>query len=253
MCFIRFRYLLLISLLTSTGCAPAPSKSLPRAIFPKAAYPIHQYPFSINVEGIEVAAVPYAPGKNIFANPNDSTDGQTYTILNIVDTGVQPVRLIIWNKSRDIVSISPSQIFGLADSAAYFLYPPADAVNLVVQSNVFKEALKGSELGQLAESLLGSTAFLSGVALGLPGLTIGGAMAILNEPADVYAGQLKQLISKVFKETALKEFTLYPEQLIHGVVFLPSHSKIRTLRIVGAIPVKQESVLIEIDFGEGLP
>ena len=125
----RLNYLLMIALLVGVGCAPTTPKAtpLPPAIYPAIVYPISHYPFSTNVDGLEIAAIPYVPGKNVFANPSDTTSGVTDTVLNIIDAGVQPIRLIIWNKSSDIIVIDPSQIFGLSNSANYFPYPPEDA------------------------------------------------------------------------------------------------------------------------------
>lgn len=249
---VRSRSLILIFLAMVIGCAPTP-KSLPPAISPKAVYPILEYPFFKNVDGLEIAAVPYTPGQSIFANPSDTAGGQVDTILNILDAGVQPIRLIIWNKSQDVFTISPDQIFGVADSAVYFLYPPEDAVNLVGKSDAFQNALEGSQVGPMIGALMGSTELLADAAKSVTGLNIGGALEALSEPANAYAIQLTRLISKIFNETALTESTLYPEYLVHGVVFLPSHSEIKALRIVGAVPEKQRSVVIEIDFGEALP
>ena len=251
----RLNYLLMIALLVGVGCAPTKPKAkpLPPAIYPAIVYPISHYPFSTNVDGLEIAAIPYVPGKNVFANPSDTTSGVTDTVLNIIDAGVQPIRLIIWNKSSDIIVIDPSQIFGLSNSANYFPYPPEDAVNLVVKSDIFREAVESNKVGPMIESLLGSAELLSTAIMGVPGLTIGSAFSAYNEPADTYVKQLTKLITKIFNETALVSYTLYPEYLVHGLVYLPSHSQIETLRIIGIIPKQQISTLVEIDFGDSLP
>ena len=108
-------------------------------------------------------------------------------------------------------------------------------------------------VGPIIESLSGSAELLSTAIMGVPGLTIGSAFSSYNEPADTYVKQLTKLITKIFNETALVSYTLYPEYLVHGVVYLPSHSQIETLRIIGIIPEQQISTLVEIDFGDSLP
>jgi hypothetical protein len=258
-----FRTFLSILLLLILACAPT-QPPLPPVIYPKAVYPILQYPFSTSREGLEIAAIPFAPGQDVFADPRDTTDGQAGTFLNVLDAGIQPIRLIIWNDTQDNLTIFTDQIFGISQSVVYFTYSPNDAVDLVVNSPVFQEALKGSRVGPMVRSLLGGRVFLDAARSGVTGLAMGGvaggtaratggAMAALMEPAYEYEKHLTRLISKEYSEMALKDCTLYPGHLLHGLIFLPSHSQVKTLRIVAFNNSAQRSELLEIDFGEGLP
>ena len=254
---------LLFILLLILSCAPA-KPPLPPVIYPKAVYPVLQYPFSTSLEGLEIAAIPFASGQDVFADPSDTTDQQAETRLNVLDAGIQPIRLIIWNNSPDNITIFTGQIFGISESTFYFTYSPKDAVDMVVNSNVFREALKGSRVGPMVRSLLGGRVFVSAARSGVAGLATGGvtggtaratggAMAALMEPAYEYEKHLTRLISKEYSEMALKDGTLYPGHLLHGLIFLPSQAGINTLRIVAFNSSARKPLSLEIDFGEGLP
>lgn len=157
MSLTRLRSLLLISLLLILGCAP--TKPLPPIIYPKAVYPVLQYPFPTSLEGLEIAAIPFAPGLDVFADPSDTADRQAGSFLNVLDAGNQPIRLILWNNSQDNTTIFTEQIFGISESVAYFTYSPKDAMDLVLNSDVFQEALKGSRVGPMIRSFLGAESF----------------------------------------------------------------------------------------------
>ena len=96
----------LIGLLTF-GCA---SKPLPNIIYPKAIYPIGHYPMSAESEGLAIVAVPFAPGRDIYADPAKQVEKQGGLVLNVLEAGVLPIKLIIWNHTKGELLIDPDQI-----------------------------------------------------------------------------------------------------------------------------------------------
>lgn len=103
-------------LLLTFGCA---AKPLPKIIYPKAVYPMSHYPVSAESEGLAVAAVPFAPGRDIYGDPSKPADEQAKPSLNVLDAGIWPVRLIVLNETGDEITIDPSQIIGMAGPVSY--------------------------------------------------------------------------------------------------------------------------------------
>jgi hypothetical protein len=219
------------------GCA---TKPLPNIIYPKTLYPMSHYPISAELQGLFVAAVPFALGRDIYADPAKPTDAQASLPLNVLEAGVLPIRLIVSNQTGDEIIFDPDQIVGIADTASYRTYSPQEAVDLVVQSQVFKEAIKGSQVGPVVKSILGGEIILEAAKSGVGGVAAGGitggatgaargAAGVTLERARGYEKALIQLITREYTDQAIKRQTLYPGFVADGLIFLPSRTGITKL------------------------
>ncbi len=228
---------LIIILFVTFGCA---SKPLPNIIYPKAIYPIGHYPMSAQSEGLTIAAVPFASGRDIYADPVKQVEKQVGLVLNVLEAGVLPIRLIIWNHTKGELLIDPDQIIGIADNVSYRTYLPQEAVDLVVQSEVFKEAIKGSQVGPVVKSMLGGEIIIAAAKSGVGGAASGGitggatgaargAAGVTLERAQGYEKALVQLITREYTDQAIKRQILYPGFIADGFIFMPSHAGITEL------------------------
>jgi hypothetical protein len=223
--------------LVALGCA---SRPLPKIIYPKAIYPVGHYPMSAQSEGLTIAAVPFSPGRDIYADPAKQAEKQGGLALNVLEAGILPVRLIIWNQTQGELLIDPDQIVGIADDVSYRTYLSQEAVDLVVQSAVFKEAIKGSQVGPVVKSLLGGEIIIAAAKSGVGGAAAGGitggatgaargAAGVTLERAQGYEKALVQLITREYTDQAIKRQTLYPGFIADGLIFLPSYGGITEL------------------------
>jgi hypothetical protein len=228
-----------ISLLLTAGCAT--SRPLPKVIYPKAVYPVDHYPMSAESGGLHVAAVPFAPGRDVYADPAKAA-GEPANGLNVIEAGVLPIRLIVINGTDDEIVLDPDQIIGVADSVFYRAYSPQEAVDLVIGSHAFKEAIKGSRVGPVVKSVLGGEILVEAVKGGVGGVASGGitggasgaakgATGTGMERAQGYEKALIRLITKEYTEQSIRRQTLYPGFIADGLIFLPSQAGITELRI----------------------
>jgi len=219
------------------GCA---TKPLPNIIYPKAIYSMSQYPINTELEGLALVAVPFALGRDIYADPAKPTDTQTSLPLNVLEAGLLPIRLIVSNQTGVEIILDPDQIIGIADAVSYRTYSPQEAVDLVVQSQVFKEAIKGSQVGPVVKSILGGEIILEAAKSGVGGVATGGitggargaargAAGVTLERARGYEKALIQLIAREYTDQAIKRQTLYPGFIADGLIFLPSRAGITEL------------------------
>lgn len=239
-CHAKWVYALFYSIFfLSFGCATTP---LPKIIYPKAIYPMNQYPVSAESEGLKIAAIPFGPGRDIYADPSQPLREQSELPLNVLDAGVWPVRVIFLNESGDEIMIDPNQIIGMAGSVSYRTYTPQEAVDLVVQSKVFKDASKDSQIGPVIKSLLGGDIFVGAVKGGVSGITsggiVGGASGLAQgatstgmERAQGYEKALIQLITGEYTTKAVQRQTLYPSFITDGLIFLPAKAGIMEIRV----------------------
>ena len=229
--------MLSILVLTASGCA---TKSLPNLIYPKPIYPISRYPLSAESKGLAVAAVPFTPGQDMYTDPMQRASKQAGPELNVLDAGVLPIRLIIWNQTNNEILIDPEQITGMTGPVSYRTYAPQEAADLVVQSQVFLKAIKGSRVGPVVKSILGGEFFLDAAKGGVGGAASGGmtggatgaakgAASITLERAQSYEKSLIQLITREYTSQAIRRQTLYPGFILDGLIFLPSQVDIQEL------------------------
>jgi hypothetical protein len=237
------------------GCA---TKPLPKIIYPRAIYPMNHYPMSAESQGLKAAAVPFAPGRDVYADPGQPTNEKTRQPLNVIEAGVLPIRLIVQNETDHEIILDPDQILGVSESISYRPYIPQEAVALVVQSKVFKEAIKGSQVGPVVKSFLGGEIILEAAKSGVGGVASGGitggatgvakgAAGVTIEQAKGYEKALIELITREYTGQAIKRQTLYPGFIADGLIFLPSRSGITELRLQAydlsnkkAIPMRME-------------
>jgi hypothetical protein len=228
-----------VSLLLTFGCAT--SRPLPKIIYPKAVYPVDHYPMSAESGGLKIVAVPFAAGRDVYADPAKAV-GEQADGLNVIEAGVLPIRLIVINTTDNEIALDPDQITGVADSVIYRTYSPQEAVDLVVGSQVFKEAIKGSQVGPVVKSVLGGEILVKAVKGGVSGVAsggvTGGASGVAKgatgtglERAQGYEKALIRLITKEYTEQSIRRQTLYPGFVADGLIFLPSYAGITELRI----------------------
>jgi hypothetical protein len=236
------------------GCA---SKPLPTIIYPKAIYPISHYPMSTASGGLKVAAVPFTPGRDVYAEPTTVIDQKVSPPLNVLEAGVLLIRLIVLNETRDEIILDPEQIIGTAGSVSYRTYSPQDAADLVGQSKVFKEAIKGSQVGPVVNSILGGEVLVEAAKSGAGGAASGGitggatgaakgTAGVVVERAFSYEKALMQLITREYTEQAIKRQTLLPDFVADGLIFLPSRVGITELRIQAYDSTTKKSVSLKM-------
>lgn len=232
------------------GCA---SRPLPPVVSLRAIYPPQDYALSAAADGITVAAVPFAPGRDVYGDPRRPVDAAPATGLNVLNAGVLPVRLIVWNPTGEEIVLDPEQITGRADGVAYRLYAPEDAVTIVTGSNEFKQAIKGSQVGPVVQSLLGGELLVEAVRGGVSGAASGGvaggasgaasgATGVGLARARGYEKSMIGLITAEYKSHALSRRNLYPGSTVDGLVFLPSTVGITHLEIRLYAPVTKRAI-----------
>lgn len=249
-CVLSFLFFLI------AGCA---SRPLPTIIYPKAIYPTDHYPMAADSEGLKVAAIPFAPGRDIYADPAKATDEkQANPPLNVLEAGVLLIRVIVLNETKDEIIVDPDQIIGVAGAVSYRTYSPQDAAGLVVQSKAFKEAIKGSRVGPVVKSILGGEIFFEAAKGGVGGVASGGitggatgaargTAGVVMERAYGYEKALTQLIMQEYNNQAIKLQTLYPNFIADGLIFFPSQAGIAELRIQAYDLTTKKSIVLKME------
>lgn len=110
--------------LTTGGCAA--TKPLPNLIYLRPIYPIDSYPTSAETFGVKAAVYPFAPGRDVYADPRKPAESNGGLSLNVLEAGVMPIRLILLNDSDGEILFDPDQIRGMAGDAAYRTYSPQE-------------------------------------------------------------------------------------------------------------------------------
>ena len=256
----RTLLILLLASAVSGGCSSQPPLSDIVYARSKAIYPLDHYAIYTAVDGINVAVVPYAPGHNIYADPHlppqprtDNGNG-----LNVLDAGVQPLRLIISYQGSGEILLDPEHITGTSGDVRYQTHTAAQAIDLVLQSDVFHEAIKGSHVGPVLRSILGGEVLVAAVKGGVSGMASGGlvgstsgvakgAAGITMERAYGYEKALRQLITREYTDQALKRQTLYPGYHTDGLVFLPSQKSITRIDIPAYDMQAKKALLISLE------
>lgn len=245
----------LLLCLAAVGCVAAP---LPQVVYVSAIYPQSRYPTSAEAEGIAVAVVPFAPGRDVYGDPTLPERGRDPRSLNVLDAGMLPVRVIVWNNSREEIVLDPEQIMGLADGVAYRPHSPSDAVAVVTGSDEFKNAIKGSQIGPVLQSFLGGEMIgealrggvrgvaSGGVTGGASGMAAGATGAGLSR-ARGYEKSLVQLITAEYTDRAITRRTVYPGFTVDGLIFLPSRVGITRLEIRVYAPGSQQTIRLETE------
>jgi hypothetical protein len=221
------------------GCA---ARSLPSLVYPRAISPIEQYPVSAEWDGLKLAAARFAPARDVDSDPTQPADTRSRVPLNPMEAGVLPLRLVISNQTGHEVVLDPDQIVAIAGSASYRAYAPQEAVDLVVQSEVFKEAIKGSRVGPVLKALLGGEIVLGAVKGGVGGAVSGGiaggsggaatgATRVGLERARRYEKALIELITREYTSQGIRRQTLYPGFVVDGLLFFPSRVGITELHV----------------------
>jgi hypothetical protein len=239
--FVRLatRTALLVGLLIIAGsCA----RKLPPLIFPQSLYPAESYPIHTSVAGFVVGAVPYVPGVGMNIDPKQPTNAPDDVPLNLLEAGVLPIRLILTNRRDGEIMIDPSQFFCLNGNTPYKSYPPQRAVGLVVQSETFKNALKGTSIGPLLKSIFGGELIFNAATSSVGGVVRGGvtggasgaatsATGTVMKRANQYENALAKLLYEQAEIAALKSQVLLPGFTTDGVLYCPSTVGVQAIRL----------------------
>ena len=221
------------------GC----TKTLPPLIFPQSLYPADNYPIHVKSAGLLMAVIPYVPGVGMNVDPRRPAPQPDEVPLNVLQAGVFPIRVILTNRGDGELAIEPSQFFCLSSETPYKSYPPQRAMGLVVQSDVFKEALKGTSVGPLLKSIFGgelifnaATSSVGGVVRGGVIGGAGGAASSATSTAMSRAYQYENALTKLLYDqaeiAAIKTQTLLPGFTTDGVLYCPSTVDIQAIRVV---------------------
>jgi hypothetical protein len=221
------------------GCA---GKKLPPLIFPKTLYPAESYAMHTAGGGAVVAVVPYAPGQSLYLDPRQPTPPPENVPLNIVEAGVLPVRIILTNRGDGELVVEPSQFFCLSGDTPYKSYPPQRAMALVIGSEAFKQALKGTSVGPLLKSIFGGELLFSAATSSVGGVVrgglIGGASGAASSAtgtalarANQYENALTRLLNDQADADALKSQVLMPGFTTDGILYCPSTVDVRAIRL----------------------
>lgn len=245
----------LIGCVFLAGCGG--SKPLPNLIYPRPIYPIGSYPGSVESSGIKAAIYPFAPDRDVYADPGKPEKTNGALPLNVLDAGVMPVRLILLNEGEKEIVFDPEQVRGMAGNVAYRTYTPQEAVDLVADSEAFKEAIAGSQVGPVLKSLLGGEIIVEAVRGGVSGVASGGitggasgvargAVGTGMGRAQQYEKGLIQILTREYTSQQIKRQTLSPGFLADGLIFLPSQAGITELHLPMFDPDTKKGIVIRI-------
>ncbi len=248
---------LLLASAALCGCSSQPplldiAYARNQAIYPPDRYTIHK-----TMDNINVAVVLYAPGHDIYADPQQPQTKNSHAV-NVLDAGVQPVRLIVSYQGSGEILLDPEYITGVSNDVRYQTYNAAQAIDLVLQSDVFHEAIKNSHVGPVLRSILGGETLVAAAKGGVSGMASGGitgstsgiaksAANITMERASGYEKALQQLITRVGTDQALKRQTLYPGYHADGLIFLPSQKNITRIDIPVYDMQAKKTLLISLE------
>ena len=173
---------------------------------------------SVNVEGALLAALAYP----------DPDAAETAFGFDIRGAGLLPVRLVIDNRSHNVIKVNPQQTFLIdRQNQAWPLLTSNQAQSRVASSVALGETLKSGVAGAL---LGGATAAISGFAIGLVlqngygplGNTAAagaGAGAFFGGGSDPQA--LENRIRQDLNGKSLRNQRLQPGELAQGYLFFP--------------------------------
>lgn len=235
----RFSWMIVLLFPLTIGCA---SRPLPVVAYPRAIYPINHYPISAKSGGLSIAAIPFAAGRDVYADPEKSDNPRVKPPIDVLQAGVLPVRLILSNQTGHEIALEPDQILGAAGEVVYRPYTPQEAIDLVIHSDAFKQAIKGSQVGPVLKSILGGEILLEAVKGGVGGVASGGitggasgaakgVSGVGLERAQGYEKALIELITREYAGQALPRKTLRPGYIADGLIFFSSQAGITEIRI----------------------
>lgn len=240
-------HIISIALLVGTmglliSCA---GKKLPPLIFPQSLYQADNYPIHVRSAGLLMAVIPYVPGVGMNVDPKrpPPTVDVNEVPLNLLQAGVMPIRVILTNRGDGELAIDPSQFFCLSSETPYKSYPPQRAIGLVVQSDVFKQALKGTSVGPLLRSIFGGELIFNAATSSVGGVVrggvIGGASGAATSAtgtamarANQYENALTKLLYDQAELAALKPQTLMPGFTTDGVLYCPNTVDLQAIRVM---------------------
>jgi len=242
-------HLLIISLLTSTivSCAGV------QAPKPKVILPATAYPNSASTSGVSIAAIPFDPERDVYANPNDPRPRRPD--FNWFKAGVCPTRLIFNNNSGKAIIVDPTQITCI-DSAGvgYQPYDAREAGDAVVASEAFKSYVRGAIAGAILGAAIGAGL---GAAVGAAaggrgwagrGAAIGAAAGgteglVLGSVANRQAMETR--VRTILMSNKLPNKVLSNEMTHDGLIYFPAVD-IKTVKVLLPGVGGQDAIKVEI-------
>jgi len=231
--FLIWVVLIVFSSALASSCAtPEPPK-------PKVLLPAASYPHAVNVGGVTVAAVPFDPKRDVYAELHSPHPRQPD--FNWFKAGVCPTRLIFNNDADISYVVNPLQI--TCTDAAGVTYQPYDlkeAGDAVVASEAFaarvQEGLAGAILGATLGAGLGAA--VGGIAGGgrsaatgaAVGATFGGAEGLLVGTTGSRS-QMESRVRRVLSAKSLRTQTLSRGMFYDGLVYFPAVT-ITSVRVI---------------------
>ncbi len=220
------------SALVSSCATPEPPK-------PKVMMPAASYRNAVNLGGITVAAVPFDPDRDVYAEPNSPNPRKPD--FKWFKAGVCPTRLI-FNSDADVpYVINPLQITCTdAAGVTYQPYTPKEAGDAIVASEVFAAYARGALTGAILGAALGAGlgAAVGGIAGGgrsaatgaAIGAGFGGAEGLLIG-TSASRSQLESRVRQLLYAKTLPLQTLSRGMFADGLVYFPAVN-IRSIRVV---------------------
>jgi hypothetical protein len=189
-----------------------------------------------------MAVVPYVPGVGMNIDPKQPIEAPDDVPLDVLQAGVFPMRIILSNRGNGELVVEPSQFFCLGGTTPYKSYPPQRAVNLIVQSDIFKNALKGTSVGPLLRSIFGGELIFNAATSSVGGVVrggvIGGASGAATSATSTamarayqYENALTKLLNDQMEAGALKSQVLMPGFTTDGILYCPSTVNVQAIRV----------------------
>ena len=225
--------------LVTFGSALVSSCARPEPPKPKVMMPAASYRNAVNVGGVTVAAVPFDPDRDVYAEPSDPHPRKPD--FNWFKAGVCPTRLI-FNSDTDVpYMINPLQITCTdAAGVTYQPYTPKEAGDAIVASEAFAAYARGALAGAILGAALGAglgaavggiggggRAAATGAAIGAG---FGGAEGLLIG-SSASRSQLESKIRQLLYAKTLPVQPLNRGMFADGLVYFPAVN-ITSIRVV---------------------
>ena len=206
---------------------------------PKVLRPAASYPNAVYVGGVTVAAVPFDPNRDVYADPNAPHPRKPD--FNWFQAGVCPTRLIFDSDADIAYVVNPLQITCTdAAGVTYKPYDPKEAGDAVVASAAFAAYARGALTGAILGAALGAGlgAAVGGIGGGgrsaaagaAIGATFGGVEGLMVGTTGSRS-QMESRVRRVLHAKTLRTQTLGRGMFCDGLVYFPAVN-ITSIRVI---------------------
>ena len=234
---------------------------------PKVQPDPRRFPYSLMVDGLAIAVVPFDGQRDVYWDPADPQPVKPD--FKWLKAGVRPTRIILANESQQAVFLDPSQVTCIdTQGVSYQAYTPQEAGDAVIKSEAFgahlKSGLKGAVVGAAIGAGVGAAvgaatggrdyygyygyrryrginaaegAAWGGAVGGVGGLVVGVARS---------RDDLERRVRGVVETRQLVATVIKPGTTQEGLVFFPT-VPLRAVRLVLADPNRQATKTVEIE------